>query len=252
MTRGRKKDMTIPPTRALVQQRDYRARKAHYVSELEERCRKAEDENAQLRKDLELARASLSVPYLFNPLAAELSSELQHNISLVSSSLARFQDFAKQHPLPAGPSRGVQLPPIQDCLRPPSLSQTPLPSVPLRSSPSHHTSPPPYPSQPPYATQPFNHHPDSLPRGRKRLCREESPSSSRSDSGPASTSSRYEPTRSSSPESECCGGIFDCSELCEEEHDHAARSPPSSRYRYSDRAPPRYAFPKPPQHESIS
>jgi hypothetical protein len=69
MTRGRKKDLTIPPTRALVQQRDYRARKAHYVSELEERCRKAEEENAQLRKDLELARASLSVPYLFNPLA---------------------------------------------------------------------------------------------------------------------------------------------------------------------------------------
>ena len=67
MTRGRKKDLTIPPTRALVQQRDYRARKAHYVSELEERCRKAEEENAQLRKDLELARASLSVPYLFNP-----------------------------------------------------------------------------------------------------------------------------------------------------------------------------------------
>lgn len=32
MTRGRKKDLTIPPSRALAQQRDYRARKAQYVS----------------------------------------------------------------------------------------------------------------------------------------------------------------------------------------------------------------------------
>lgn len=68
MTRGRKKDLTIPPTRALVQQRDYRARKAQYVSELEERCRRAEEENAQLRKDLASARAGLAIPAAaFNP-----------------------------------------------------------------------------------------------------------------------------------------------------------------------------------------
>lgn len=59
MTRGRKKDLTIPPTRALVQQRDYRARKAQYVSELEERCRKAEEDNVRLRKELSLARAGV-------------------------------------------------------------------------------------------------------------------------------------------------------------------------------------------------
>jgi hypothetical protein len=34
MTRGRKKDLTIPPSRALAQQRDYRARKAEYVYSL--------------------------------------------------------------------------------------------------------------------------------------------------------------------------------------------------------------------------
>lgn len=62
MTRGRKKDMSITPTRALVQQRDYRARKANYIAELEDRVRKAEAENAQLRKDLEATRAALSIP----------------------------------------------------------------------------------------------------------------------------------------------------------------------------------------------
>jgi len=62
MTRGRKKDLTIPPTRALVQQRDYRARKAHYIADLEERVRRVEAENFQLRKDLEVARAGIFVP----------------------------------------------------------------------------------------------------------------------------------------------------------------------------------------------
>ena len=59
MTRGRKKDLTIPPTRALAQQRDYRARKARYVSDLEDRCRAAEEENARLRKELDLARTGV-------------------------------------------------------------------------------------------------------------------------------------------------------------------------------------------------
>jgi hypothetical protein len=74
MTRGRKKDLTIPPTRSLVQQRDYRARKAHYVAELEDRCRRAEEENKQLRQELEVARANMSVPFLYNPLAVRVCS----------------------------------------------------------------------------------------------------------------------------------------------------------------------------------
>ncbi|KAJ7935794.1 hypothetical protein B0H13DRAFT_1947237 [Mycena leptocephala] len=54
--RGRKKDHTIPATRALTLQRDYRARKAHYIAELEARCKAAEAENIRLRSELEIAR----------------------------------------------------------------------------------------------------------------------------------------------------------------------------------------------------
>ena len=56
MTRGRRKDLTIPPSRALIQQRDYRARKAQYIADLEDRARRAEEENAKLRKELEALR----------------------------------------------------------------------------------------------------------------------------------------------------------------------------------------------------
>ncbi|OBZ67035.1 hypothetical protein A0H81_12793 [Grifola frondosa] len=62
MTRGRRKDLTIPPSRALLQQRDYRARKAQYVSDLESRCRRAEEENVHLRKELETLQARLDAP----------------------------------------------------------------------------------------------------------------------------------------------------------------------------------------------
>jgi hypothetical protein len=57
MTRGRRKDTTVPPSRALIIQRAYRDRKAKYVSDLEDRCRKAEEENERLRYELELARS---------------------------------------------------------------------------------------------------------------------------------------------------------------------------------------------------
>jgi hypothetical protein len=67
MTRGRKKNLTIPPSRTLVQQRDYRARKANYIANLEERCRKAEEENIRLRKELDEAKAHLITPPLLHP-----------------------------------------------------------------------------------------------------------------------------------------------------------------------------------------
>lgn len=76
MTRGRKKDLTIPPTRALVQQRDYRARRAQYVNDLEERCRRAEEENAQLRRELNDVRAGQSPAISYDPQTVRLSVAL--------------------------------------------------------------------------------------------------------------------------------------------------------------------------------
>jgi len=67
MARGRKKDLTIPPTRTLVQQRDYRARRAQYITNLEERCRKAEEENVQLREKLADAQERLVNPAVLMP-----------------------------------------------------------------------------------------------------------------------------------------------------------------------------------------
>lgn len=61
MTRGRRKDLTIPPSRALLQQRDYRARKAQYVADLEDRLRRSDEENAKLRKELDALRARATV-----------------------------------------------------------------------------------------------------------------------------------------------------------------------------------------------
>lgn len=61
MARGRKKDLTIPPTRALTQQRDYRARRARYVTSLEERCRRVEEENARLREELAAVKANFGI-----------------------------------------------------------------------------------------------------------------------------------------------------------------------------------------------
>ncbi|KAK0203203.1 hypothetical protein DFS33DRAFT_1438869 [Desarmillaria ectypa] len=56
MTRGRKKDPTIPITRSLVQQRDYRARRAQYIADLEKKCRLLEMENHDLRQELRYLR----------------------------------------------------------------------------------------------------------------------------------------------------------------------------------------------------
>ena len=57
MPRGRRKDTTLSPSRSTVVQRAYRDRKAKYLSDLEDRCRRAEEENERLRKELEQARS---------------------------------------------------------------------------------------------------------------------------------------------------------------------------------------------------
>ncbi|KAJ7695389.1 hypothetical protein B0H17DRAFT_1198628 [Mycena rosella] len=93
MTRGRKKDATIPPTRTLTLQRDYRARKAQYVADLEARCKAAEDENVRLRKELELARQGVS-PSALTPEAIQASAHLRNILTAASASLSHFMQVA--------------------------------------------------------------------------------------------------------------------------------------------------------------
>ncbi|ESK86664.1 hypothetical protein Moror_9690 [Moniliophthora roreri MCA 2997] len=59
MGRGRKQDITAPLTRSLVFQREYRARKAKQLADLEERCRLQEEENERLKKELSMLKRRL-------------------------------------------------------------------------------------------------------------------------------------------------------------------------------------------------
>ena len=66
MKRGRKL-ITTAPTRTAIYQRNYRAQRAQHTSNLEERIHQLEAENAQLRIDLEAARANHAVPPQIDP-----------------------------------------------------------------------------------------------------------------------------------------------------------------------------------------
>ncbi|KAF8629242.1 hypothetical protein AX17_005821 [Amanita inopinata Kibby_2008] len=190
MTRGRKKDLTIPTTRALIQQRDYRARRARYVASLEDKCRRMEEENAQLRRDLATARENLSAPSSsYAPEVAEASTQLLHHLSLASASLSRFQQLAF-------PSRPVAL----SCIPPSSTS-----------SAAANLRPAAFPS--PTSSQPAEADPSHLE------AQMSSPGSS-PVSSPEYTFGDHEgmpglKSRSVSPG--CCGGILDCRELIETE-----------------------------------
>ncbi|KAF9061567.1 hypothetical protein BDP27DRAFT_327076 [Rhodocollybia butyracea] len=59
MVRGRKRDVSAPLTRSLVLQRDYRARKAKYISDLESRCHKLETDKEMLSKEVEDLKSKL-------------------------------------------------------------------------------------------------------------------------------------------------------------------------------------------------
>lgn len=78
MTRGRRKDTTIPPSRALTIQRAYRDRKAKYLSDLEDRCRKAEEENERLRNELKLARSESAAPTVNSELVRRKKKSAQY------------------------------------------------------------------------------------------------------------------------------------------------------------------------------
>ncbi|KAJ3511217.1 hypothetical protein NLJ89_g4226 [Agrocybe chaxingu] len=188
MTRGRKKDLTIPPSRSLLQQRDYRARKANYVASLEDRCRRAEEENAQLRKELFEARARLANPAILLPETEQASADLMRNLALASESLATFHRLAF--------SNGYQQP-----TPPPHPQHSPEPDILVPDyTPPNTLQLPPHPNN------------SELSKGRKLLYVDESLSPSTSRATPLTY-------RSPSPgtNEECCGGILNCDELCEEE-----------------------------------
>ncbi|KAJ7149976.1 hypothetical protein C8R46DRAFT_812311, partial [Mycena filopes] len=91
MTRGRKKDLTAPPTRALALQRDYRSRKAQYVAELEARCKIAEEENVRLKQELAVLRVQeRSQPGALSPAAILASVRLRDSLAAASESLSQF------------------------------------------------------------------------------------------------------------------------------------------------------------------
>ncbi|KAJ7639562.1 hypothetical protein FB45DRAFT_788348 [Roridomyces roridus] len=77
MARGRKKDLTIPATRGLIMQRDYRARKSQYLADLEARCKAAEEENAFLKRQLEIVRQGGSPLGSSAPAPAQLRDILE-------------------------------------------------------------------------------------------------------------------------------------------------------------------------------
>ncbi|KZP34238.1 hypothetical protein FIBSPDRAFT_880806 [Athelia psychrophila] len=188
MTRGRKKDLTIPPSRALAQQRDYRARKAQYVEQLEKRCQATENENVRLKKELDLARAG--VPSMFSPQAAELSAELLKQLNAAASTLSQFQ----RHAYPAHESY-------------------PSPPTPLLHPAS-------FPSPPPSASAAAGHTHEGRARSQSQRSPIQQPSPDFSEHVNLTANAfRGSPSPEPSLGSECCGGLIDCTDLVEDEYD---------------------------------
>lgn len=223
MTRGRRKDLSIPPSRALLQQRDYRARKARYVADLEDRARAAEEENARLKDEVDALRARLNTPghpgYRPSPgpEVAAATNELMQSLSVAASSIARFQRVAfDPAPEPASSSM-LQLPPIHShtpsSLATPAFTPSPIPQPPRRlPSPRARIELPPLhslhrdlfrgepaPQQPHYAHAPPHAQGPPPPHGKGV------------DRGP--------PSGSYTSEGECCGGYVDCDGLAEDDDD---------------------------------
>ncbi|RPD59894.1 hypothetical protein L227DRAFT_586426 [Lentinus tigrinus ALCF2SS1-6] len=219
MTRGRRKDMTIPPSRALLQQRDYRARKAQYLADLELRVKKAEEENVLLRKEVDSLQAKLQAaappqaqsPY--GPEVAAASSDLMHHLTVAAASITRFQQLAF-YPGPssaAGPAPHVNRTPIT--LATPTYTPSPV-------APPHANklSVSPRIELPPLALSPSNRH---LATDRDRQYRDSLPSVYPHRSlpstvmGPAPHSHKYP----SPKDPDCCGGFMDCRDLVEDDED---------------------------------
>jgi len=100
MTRGRRKDTTLPLSRALTIQRAYRDRKAKYIADLEDRCRKAEEENVHLREELTFARSQSPNTSSNAAELAQACSDLMHSLQRTQTALSIFQQQRALVPAP--------------------------------------------------------------------------------------------------------------------------------------------------------
>ncbi|KAJ3735534.1 hypothetical protein DFJ43DRAFT_1058134 [Lentinula guzmanii] len=106
MVRGRKKDMTIPVSRTIALQRDYRERKAKYVTDLEDKCKLLEEQNVRLIEEVKELRRIMGqrelVPEsgmdLLNcrtEVKKEAFGDIMKTLSAAMTSIENFQHLAE-------------------------------------------------------------------------------------------------------------------------------------------------------------
>jgi len=205
MPRGRKKDLTIPPTRSLVQQRDYRARRALYVANLEERCRRAEEENTRLREELNEVRGRLVNPVLLLP--ETVSNTVAWIYFVQSPDLSWLRKVAASTELMLHLSSAREaLTKFNRLIFPDALGST------HHAMQSH--SPAYQPLMPSTSTSPNLQSRNDTNSRRKELYVDNSLPPYVSQ---PSSDSIIPPSESAV--SECCGGIVDCSDLCDDDEE---------------------------------
>ncbi|KAJ3983977.1 hypothetical protein F5890DRAFT_1374266, partial [Lentinula detonsa] len=103
MVRGRKKDMTIPVSRTIALQRDYRERKAKYVTDLEDKCKLLEEQNVRLIEEVKELRRIMGqrehIPEssmdLLNCRTEEAFGDIMKTLSAAMTSIENFQHLAE-------------------------------------------------------------------------------------------------------------------------------------------------------------
>lgn len=213
MTRGRRKDTTLPPSRALIIQRAYRDRKAKYVADLEDRCRKAEQENERLRKELELARSESAV--------ASMNSELvnQGDIGLMENKLTRrtlcFKTCCRPEHAPISCRIWSERKRCYHSFRNGRLAYHPSQQ---KGTWDHYSWACLHPSHSPHRVMPSAMELD-IAAVLTHALRQDPPAPEsqppRAGNASQSTGSSFDPTGISDDGSECCGGVLDCRGLIE-------------------------------------
>ncbi|KAI0072391.1 hypothetical protein K474DRAFT_1678693 [Panus rudis PR-1116 ss-1] len=101
MTRGRKKDMTLAPSRALIQQREYRNRKQQYITSLEDKCKRLETENSELKTEVRELRLQIAARGIIptDKDVAAASEDLLNKLNASSAALNHFRQLAFDKPL---------------------------------------------------------------------------------------------------------------------------------------------------------